>query len=457
MKGVETWSYAPYRPLLFDVGDIYICRVVPASDSIHLEWMPAGETYRIFYRLRGAETFQTAGETVQTAYNIIGLKREMTYEFYVQAGVKRSRIRLARCGDAVGSIVNYLHPDDEAYSFSGRYLCSPSLLRHPDGYWLASMDVFAAGEPQNLTLIFRSDNDGQTWHYVSELFPCFWGKLFLHKGELYMLGCSTEYGDLLIGKSNDGGRTFGVPTVIARGANGKNGVPGFHTNPQNMMVCNHRLWRALEWGSWGIDKHVAMVISCDIDDDLLKPSNWSISAPVAFSPDFAFETKGYGKNTAMIEGTLAVAPDGTIVNVMRFHQPGKAIAFTVCKEHPQAAMTYRTLIDLPINRSKFIIQYDAVGKLYYTIGCYVYDESEKSNARNWLVLLTSPDLIHWSVKQSIYDYHETDHKKIGFQYVDFCFDGEDIAFLCRTAINGAKGYHDSNYLTFDRIKDFRKL
>ena len=79
------------------------------------------------------------------------------------------------------------------------------------------MDVFKGGEAQDLTLIFRSDDDGKTWKYRSELFPCFWGKMFIHRGELYMLGCSTEYGDMLIGKSSDGGVTFGMPTVLLRG------------------------------------------------------------------------------------------------------------------------------------------------------------------------------------------------------------------------------------------------
>lgn len=98
---------------------------------------------------------------------------------------------MARCGDPVGVVVNYLHPQDNAYAFSGKYLCSPSLLKHPDGYMLASMDLYAGNYPQNLTLISRSDDNGQNWHYVSELMPCFWGKMFIHKNELYMLSCST--------------------------------------------------------------------------------------------------------------------------------------------------------------------------------------------------------------------------------------------------------------------------
>ena len=163
MKGCSTWSYAPYRPLLREVGDIYICRLVPDRTSIHLEWLKTDkESYTVLYRKRGKETFLQAGTTAQTEYTIVGLTPDTDYEFYVAAEEKKSRIRLARCGESVGTVVNYLYPEDEAYAFSGRYLCSPSIVRHPDGYLLASMDLYATAHPQNLTLIFRSDDDGAT-------------------------------------------------------------------------------------------------------------------------------------------------------------------------------------------------------------------------------------------------------------------------------------------------------
>ena len=47
--------------------------------------------------------------------------------------------------------------------------------------------------------------------------------------------------------------------------------------------------------------------------------------------------------------------------------------------------------------------------------------------------------------------------KVGFQYVDFLFDGDDIIFLCRTADCGAANFHDANFSTFHRIRNFRKL
>ena len=250
MKGQNTWSYQPYRPFLWEVGDIYICRIVPGETTLHFEWLPHefGET-KAYFRIRGTEEW-TPAAVKGTGCDISGLVSGTDYEFYVASGGKKSRIRLARCGKSVGTVVNYLHPEDECYAFSGRYLCSPTLVLHPDGYLLAGMDVFEGNNSQNLELIFRSDDGGKTWHYQSELMPCFWGKLFLHKGELYMLSCATEYGDLLIGKSTDGGKTFSAPVTLLRGANGKMGNSGVHKNPQNVMYHKGRIYETLEWGSW---------------------------------------------------------------------------------------------------------------------------------------------------------------------------------------------------------------
>jgi len=218
MKKQKSWSYAPYKPLFFNTGDIYICRIAPVENSITIDWLPVDgvENYNVYIRERDIGEFVKVGVTSDTTFTVTGRKYETDYAFYIEAAGKKSRVRLARCGETLpgAAIVNYLHPDDEAYIFSGQSLCSPSILRHPDGYLLASMDVFKDKYPQNLTLIFRSDDDGKTWKYVSELFPCFWGKMFVHKGEVYMISCSTEYGDLLIGRSCDGGKTFKEPTVL---------------------------------------------------------------------------------------------------------------------------------------------------------------------------------------------------------------------------------------------------
>ena len=457
MKGHNLWSYSPYSPLTFDKGDVYICRVVPYAHKIHFEWLPQGDgKYSVYYRERETGDFILWGETLDTHCDIEELKCDTDYEFYVTNGELKSRIRLARCGESVGTTVNYLHPDDETYVFSGRYLCSPSLVRHPDGYLLASMDLFEGGKPQNLTLIFRSDDDGESWHYVSELMPCFWGKMFIHKGELYMLSVSTEYGDLLIGKSIDGGKTFSAPVCLLRGSNGKGGNSGVHKNPQNMVIYNGRLYASLEWGSWQSPcSHAAMVMSCDVNDDLLDPASWSFSKPRKFA-HFAPEVSEQPMSAFTIEGTLAEDPNGRLVNMMRFQMFGKALVYQVdCEDH-DAPLSYLRLMDFPANYSKFMIKKDEVSGYYYSVGTRVNDWSTP-HMRNLLSLLRSRDLESWEIVCDLLDYTHMPKNDIGFQYVDFEMEGDDLIYLCRTAINGAHNFNDANYQTFHRIKNFRNL
>lgn len=458
MKGYNLWSYAPYKPLLYDDADIYICRVVPYEDKIHFEWLKANEnTYSIFYRERNKGEFVHFKDTNETECDILNLKKDTDYEFYVTAGDKKSRIRLARCNKSVGVVVNYLHPEDEAYGFSGHYLCSPSLLKHPDGYLLASMDVFAFEHPQNLTLIFRSFDMGKTWHYVSELMPCLWGKMFLHKGDIYMIGCSTEYGDLLISKSTDGAKTFGAPVVLLRGTNGKDGKCGCHTNPQDVVYFNGRIYRSFEWGNWACNEfhHAAMVMSCDENDDLLVPENWTFSYPKTFNPKDAPEISDMKEYTMAIEGTLCISPDNKLLNIMRFDKQGHALVYEVDTQNLDAPLKYSYCMPFNANNSKFTIKYDEISKKYYTIANYIFDY-EKVRARNYQVLMKSDDLKSWEIAKELIDYRDDDHEKIGFQYVSFEFVGDDIIYLSRTAINNANSFHNTNYQTFHKIENFRK-
>ena len=103
-----------------------------------------------------------------------------------------------------------------------------------------------------------------------------------------------------------------------------------------------------------------------------------------------------------------------------------------------------------------MIKYDDISRRYYSVGTMAYDPDNVST-RDYLALLVSHDLEHWEIARKLYDYRGIDTAHIGFQYVDFEFDNEDIIYLCRTAINGAHNYHDSNYSTFHRIKNFRLI
>ncbi len=459
MKAVTAWSFKPYRPFLFETGDIYICRVVPEKDSIAFFWLPCdgAREYSVFFGKRG-EALSLAGTTKECSFLVENLFPDADYQFQVISGQKKSRVRLARTGEHVGTVVNYLHPEDKCYSFSGQYLCSPSLVRHPDGFLLASMDVFAGNSPQNLALIFRSDDEGKTWRYVTELYPCFWPKMFIHHGMLYVLACSTEYGDLLIGCSEDGGETFSAPQVLLRGS-GRTQWPGVHKNPQPLVEKDGRLWNTLEWGCWHDDVFSVMVMSASVNDDLMLPESWHFTPPLPYNP--AWPGTASGSSHGNIEGTLAIAPNGKLLNIMRYDMMrctpnfGTVLAYEVNTDDCDAPLVYSHSIAFPANHSKFEIQYDKVSGYYFSIASRILS-SQTPNQRNLLSLLISPDLEHWTVAHDLLDYRTKDPNLIGFQYVDFIIEGDDILFLCRTAMNGAHNFHDANYSTFHRIHQFRQ-
>lgn len=461
MIGTTSWSYAPYQPFFHETGAIYVCRIAPNKGGFHAEWLSgAGESYEVMLRAANEGEFVCAARVNVPEVTLEGLQDQCDYEFYVRHGDQKSRVRRVRTGEAVGTVVNYLHPQDEAYAFSGRYLCSPSMIKHPDGYLLASMDLFEGTSPQNLTLIFRSDDDGKTWHYLTELYPCFWGRLFMHKGEVYMLACSTEYGDLLIGKSTDGGRTFLPPVTLLRGSNGKKGEVGVHKNPQPPIEYRGRLYGTLEWGSWGRGYHAAMVMSADVNADLMDPASWHFTPPVKYDPNWP--GVGNGPSTGNIEGTLAVAPNGELYNIMRYDMTrctpnyGRVLAYRVNTDNPDAPLEYDHAIELPGNHSKFTIRRDDVTGQYYCCLTRILN-ANCAGHRNLLSLMVSDDLEHWRVACDLIDRRNDDPAKVGFQYVDHFIDGEDLLFLCRTAMNDAHSFHDSNYQTFHRVKNVRKL
>lgn len=215
MKGQNHWQFKPYRPfnMQSQLEHPLIVRLAPWDTGVELEWLDArgGDgAYEGYLRAMDSgeafRPFAVEGSVVR----LEGLTPFRDYEVcIVRRGEAPSHktARIFRAFSAPGTVINYLHPKDPFYAFSGRALCSPSLVRLPSGDLLVGMDVYAGKNPQNLTILCKSKDRGRTWRYVTDLFPSFWTKLFMHRGRLYAMSCSTEYGDMLIGASDDEGET----------------------------------------------------------------------------------------------------------------------------------------------------------------------------------------------------------------------------------------------------------
>ena len=184
MKAVTRWDYRPF--VRFDEPERalwpYICRVAPECGGFAFEWFDKGAPgtgHLLRYRRRGAVEWEVEQQISDPVIKVGGLCDGVDYEFCVLRadGSARSLVRLVRTGKIPGdTVVNYLHPEDPA--------CIHSLLPlHPDtGAGAVGKTDLRYGRVRppgrtNLTLLFGSQDNGTTWRYLAELYPCFWPKL----------------------------------------------------------------------------------------------------------------------------------------------------------------------------------------------------------------------------------------------------------------------------------------
>jgi hypothetical protein len=349
---------------------------------------------------------------------------------------------------------------------SGIYIGSPSICILPNGDYIASHDHFGPESNEHeraLTFVFRSTNKGRSWEKISEINGQFWSNLFVHKNVLYIMGPLKHHGNMIIRRSTDGGITW------SNANDSENGLlleGEYHTAPMPVVIHRDRIWRAIENAKsytteWG-KRYSAMVISAPVDADLLDAANWTATNALSYDSTYLD-----GKFRGWLEGNAVVAPDGKLVDILRVATTEKGrdlVAIVqISEDGRNASFDPSTgFIDFVGGAKKFSIRYDEKTKRYWTIVNMVKEEFSHMSAasvRNTLVIKSSLDLRNWTVHKILLSH--SDVKKHGFQYIDWQFDGRDIIFLSRTAYDdefgGAHNFHDANYLTFHRIKNFRRL
>lgn len=469
MKPNPNWSYRPYAPLnhLTDAQNPYICRLAPFRTGTEVQLFdnscPEAKhilKVRPMGTLEDWRVYSVDGSTI----TINGLTAWMDYEIIAERAddpAAHSALRFFRTGDYPGRVVNYLHPKDNLYAFAGKTLCNPCIVKMPSGTLVTCMDVFAGGAPQNLEIICRSHDRGKTWEYVTDLFPCMWGTIFLHRGVLYMLATTTENGDLLIGASYDEGATWTKPVMIFPGS-GSWQRAGWQRQPMPFIEYQGKLMTSIEYGCWQEgDLFGIHTLYIDVDADLLNAQNWNISAGTHY--DKAWPNSPKGGNPALLEGNLYVDRRGKVVNLLRMQinscSPsfGYACYLELDENDLDAAPKFNSIREMPTGaNTKTYVSYDPVSDKYWAIGNLVTDPNFPS-MRNVVALLVSDDGYDWRIVKTLADYSKLNPAEVGMQYHQFIFDGDDILWLSRTAFNQARNYHDSNCQTFHIIENFRAL
>ncbi|WP_442482189.1 hypothetical protein [Aeoliella sp. SH292] len=347
---------------------------------------------------------------------------------------------------------------DHSPKSSGSYIGSPSIAILPNGDYVATHDVFGNGSNKSSTLVFHSSDKGDTWTRGTTLQGQYWSNLFVQDDELYIMGTSREYGQIVIRKSTDGGLNWTTPSTASSGLLKSGNI--YHTAPMPVIEHDGRLWRGFEdisaGGGWG--RHFrSFVMSAPIGADLLDADSWTYTNALASDTTWLD-----GKVRGWLEGGVVVDRDDRLVNMLRVDNVPAAAMVKVEDENTISFDQETGFVDFPGGAKKFTIRYDAISDKYWTLSNPVLPQHQGSpdaSTRNALALMSSDDLHRWEV-QSVLLYHP-DVAKHGFQYVDWHFEGNDIVAASRTAyddgLGGANNNHDANFMTFHRFEEFREL
>jgi len=457
MKGLSHWNYRPFTHVT-QLGQRrlpVVCRVAPGVRRFEFQWYDDGfdGEHAVRYRVRGAGKWTSlplAGDTVP----LEDLEDETDYEFIVyRLGAEgESRLKLARTGFVPGTVINYIHPMEREINPLGYCPSSPTIVRLPSGALLCGHDVWAPAKPSNVTQLFRSADEGGTWRYVTDLCPCLWPELFVHRGALYILACTEEYGDLVVSRSDDEGATWRAPAHIMTG--GGHTEIGPHKAPVPVVEHEGRLHTAIEFGAWRIRDHQSTILSIDVDADLMEPANWRYGA---FLPlDRSWKGMPEGIRAGYIEGNVVVGPDGELRNLLRIDHPssGRAVLLRGNSADPEAQQTFEGVVPCPVgSNSKFQMARDPVTGKYIAVGT---EQTGAFHGRTVLSMAASDDLYGWKVVYRLFDYHDADPAKVGFQYPDWIFSGDDLCVQVRVAFNQADTFHNGNFSIFTKVEDFRR-
>lgn len=374
------------------------------------------------------------------------------------------------------------------------------------------------GEPW--AFILTSDDGGQTWtqrHAVrishARLFVAGGAVYYLgHAGPLWGDGAGERADDLSICRSTDDGGTWSKSVPLTTGQMWHATATNvWHAKGNVYLVMERR--GAREITGWCVGELMPVLMRAREDADLTRRENWTFASELMF----ADLVPGYRENRAEFDyhgipfypqayptytlpgPNRGDAPMGwletNVVQVldpkhywydpagrtfhllMRGHTGGSGYA-ALAKVVENADGTMTTMLEtvpsgrkvlwlaMPGGHLRIHVLYDEVTQLYWLLGSQATDSMTRAellpddrynlpnNERHRLVLHFSRNLVDWCFAGVVAIGASAKQSR---NYACMDIDGDDLVITSRSGDEQARNAHDTNLITFHRVKDFRTL
>jgi hypothetical protein len=386
---------------------------------------------------------------------------------------------------------------------------SPGILKLDSGRLIATMDFSGPGVKRlegcaqrwpgdrryNLGKIFISDDDGDTWTEQASI-PLICMRPFKAGKSIYVAGFLRDLG---VARSDDDGETWTQVCSLTEGE-------FWHQGPTNVWYKDDNVYLVMERMthtkvSWPICSIAPVLMRANVNTDLTKRENWTFASEIAFDEHvFENELKDFGvpfyndDNSAFFAGSPCGWLETNVVQLKKendifYDKTGKtfhlfmrawtglpwtgALLKVVEKDDGSMETMFETapsgkrmvFINIPGGgNSKFHILYDEKSKTYWLVTNQVTDSmidystltpaERHGHGRSRLVLYYSYNCFDWIFAGVVTTGKTTLQSR---SYAAMQFDGDDLLLMVRTGDENTRSAHDTNMITYHKVKNFRDL
>ena len=276
---------------------------------------------------------------------------------------------------------------------------------------------------------------------------------------------------MLLLKSNDGGKSWSDAVTLFK---------GHYWNCHTGMVQKaDKIYWAVDDLSLGKNRGPRLVAG-DLSGDLMNPGAWRISEPVAFPgvPPMMSLAKFEAVSSQYLEpNVIEVAGELRVLCAVKFKRQavtGLCGILEATDTPVGLGLKFAQYHAMPGGQLKFCIIRDEASKMFWATanlpvdslgifdwwkgfkekgGKLVAEQSPGGNDRRFLMLQYSMDGLNWFPAGCVAQAAKVTQS---FMYARPVVDGEDLAIIARSNINGPN-HHDADCATFHRVKNFRSL